>query len=497
MFDDDTADWGFPFHAEPLEQAQWYFDVLKDTIHAAYAVDDVPKRRVMSLRPGERVEFITIPGMADLVRIALWVGFHHHHGFSLVCPQRTSPVLLGLTDRGDRPLCPACKAGLTVRISKYLPVVPVNYFQPNRGWMSRSDGRAVLLRMPVEVCLEQEADLSSGNQLWVLARANTDYGRYSLAPLGRRKLSESDLKKVGRLFPITDARFDLDDLQAIANNAFNSPRPGRARELLKKLPSSTLVPLFHGSKKPRVNGWPEWSRDDSENNEDLLDQGNIALLNEPIASIDVDSNPGLAEFEHLNSWTRQAMHSRGRRGGHYHFLPAGDGWPTGVVPMIAADGKPWGELRMSGSLTVISGFHPSGSEYHLERLGMLPELGVDEFILPDGVSSKSRHQNQRVETFRGPKQRGDGECHLDLGAIEGLRETNKGLVGRCPACAACGGDRKAEHLLIYPDGAYHCIVECDPKDIFSLVGNHKTKARRGRQTVWRAIVRNVQRPQPH
>ncbi len=32
------------------------------------------------------------------------------------------------------------------------------------------------------------------------------------------------------------------------------------------------------------------------------------------------------------------------------------------------------------------------------------------------------------------------------------------LVARCPACAARGQDGKGEHLVVYPDGRFGCVV---------------------------------------
>ena len=67
---------------------------------------------------------------------------------------------------------------------------------------------------------------------------------------------------------------------------------------------------------------------------------------------------------------------------------------------------------------------------------------------------------------------------LDAAKLEKVRELAGGVVqARCPACAEGGGDRKGEHLRIYPDGRYGCCVH--PKDgehrkrIFALAGVRK------------------------
>ena len=67
---------------------------------------------------------------------------------------------------------------------------------------------------------------------------------------------------------------------------------------------------------------------------------------------------------------------------------------------------------------------------------------------------------------------------LDTAKLEKARELAGGIVqARCPACAEGGGDRKGEHLRVYPDGRYGCCVH--PKDsghrkrIFALAGERK------------------------
>ena len=67
---------------------------------------------------------------------------------------------------------------------------------------------------------------------------------------------------------------------------------------------------------------------------------------------------------------------------------------------------------------------------------------------------------------------------LDTAKLEKVRELAGGIVqARCPACAESGGDRKGEHLRVFPDGRYGCCVH--PKDnghrkrIFALAGVRK------------------------
>lgn len=69
-------------------------------------------------------------------------------------------------------------------------------------------------------------------------------------------------------------------------------------------------------------------------------------------------------------------------------------------------------------------------------------------------------------------------CSLDGNKLEDVRARGGGaFIARCPACAALGGDRKGEHLIIFPDGKYGCVVtDADPlhrREIHRLAGAGK------------------------
>jgi hypothetical protein len=68
---------------------------------------------------------------------------------------------------------------------------------------------------------------------------------------------------------------------------------------------------------------------------------------------------------------------------------------------------------------------------------------------------------------------------LQFDLLENARTTGGGRIqARCPACAEGGGDTKAEHLVVYPDGRFGCCLHPGDKQhrkrIFALVGRKKT-----------------------
>lgn len=68
---------------------------------------------------------------------------------------------------------------------------------------------------------------------------------------------------------------------------------------------------------------------------------------------------------------------------------------------------------------------------------------------------------------------------LNLARVEKVREVEDGQVGRCPACAEKGQDRRGEHLRIYPDGRFGCCVHPGDREhrkrIFALVGERSQR----------------------
>jgi hypothetical protein len=72
---------------------------------------------------------------------------------------------------------------------------------------------------------------------------------------------------------------------------------------------------------------------------------------------------------------------------------------------------------------------------------------------------------------------------LNLSILEKARRVGNKTIARCPVCASAGRDRSAEHLSILENNTYHCIVGCDSKEIFSMVGV-KTNLTQAEKAEW-------------
>jgi hypothetical protein len=58
---------------------------------------------------------------------------------------------------------------------------------------------------------------------------------------------------------------------------------------------------------------------------------------------------------------------------------------------------------------------------------------------------------------------------LDISRLKNLVERSGKITAQCPACASAGGDRKGEHLVLFPTGAYGCVVHQGDKDHLRLI----------------------------
>lgn len=66
---------------------------------------------------------------------------------------------------------------------------------------------------------------------------------------------------------------------------------------------------------------------------------------------------------------------------------------------------------------------------------------------------------------------------IDQFKLEKLKMQGSTWQARCPVCAESGADKKGNHLSIRDNGngAFHCVMDCDSKEIFKLVGEFEEK----------------------
>ena len=63
---------------------------------------------------------------------------------------------------------------------------------------------------------------------------------------------------------------------------------------------------------------------------------------------------------------------------------------------------------------------------------------------------------------------------LDRAKLENVVQLDGKITARCPACKEDGGDNTGNHLVVYPDGRFGCVVNAGCGEhrgrIYRLVG---------------------------
>ena len=71
---------------------------------------------------------------------------------------------------------------------------------------------------------------------------------------------------------------------------------------------------------------------------------------------------------------------------------------------------------------------------------------------------------------------------LNLSKLEMVKPYGSDIIARCPACAESGKDRKGEHLCVYADGRFGCVIypaaegKAHRQRIFELTGMEERRA---------------------
>jgi len=85
----------------------------------------------------------------------------------------------------------------------------------------------------------------------------------------------------------------------------------------------------------------------------------------------------------------------------------------------------------------------------------------DLYSVPHTVSNSADYLYRELykvaekETSKYPTE---GNFTLDLDKLDNVVERAGKVIARCPACAAKGRDSHGNHLVIFDNGAFSCIV---------------------------------------
>ena len=85
----------------------------------------------------------------------------------------------------------------------------------------------------------------------------------------------------------------------------------------------------------------------------------------------------------------------------------------------------------------------------------------DLYSVPHTVSNSADYlyrQLYKVAETETSSYPTEGNFTLDLDKLENVIERSGKIIARCPACAERGRDSQGNHLVIFDNGAYRCIV---------------------------------------
>jgi hypothetical protein len=246
-----------------------------------------------------------------------------------------------------------------------------------------------------------------------------------------------------------------------------------------------LIPVHRKSKRPRLKRFQTFTLD-------LMQYGqyvgcigrqgcNVAvLLGEPsggICTLDFDDDQNAECFLDYNPRYRDTLATTAKRGCNLWF------WISGEYPasfdLVSPDKPSWdakGELerppnivefRANGRITILCGTHPCGYPYRLLNRALPITVRWSDIVWPEAWQSRVEaatrppqpQKPRRVRDLRVAAGFRNGRS-IDAANLENLKEQRGGAFrnARCPACAAMGGDRSGNHLIVFPTGAFGCVL---------------------------------------
>lgn len=231
-----------------------------------------------------------------------------------------------------------------------------------------------------------------------------------------------------------------------------------------------LVPMYRRSKKPRFRKFQTFTLDLMQDERFITCIGrpncNVAVLlgsaSEGLCTFDFDDDQNAKVFLAANPSFDKTLMTTGQRGRNLWFYVEGD-FPDSFDVKDGKGGNTL-EFRADGRLTIIHGTHPCGYSYRL--LKKAPPIRVSwsdikwpvEWTeqLPMPLSTVPRP----VQSTPNPRSVVTGlEARLDRVKLSNVVPRPDGSYNaRCPACAEEGRDTKGNHLIVFPTGAFACVV---------------------------------------
>jgi hypothetical protein len=187
----------------------------------------------------------------------------------------------------------------------------------------------------------------------------------------------------------------------------------------------------------------------------------LGIASAGLCTFDFDDDENAKMFLAANPSFGETLMTTGQRGRNLWFFVEGE-FPDSFDVRSDGDGNVV-EFRASGRLTIIHGTHPCGYSYRLLKKAppirvswpdiRWPAECIDQLPLPRSAEQRSVHSRPIS------LQVTVSDARLDSAKLSNIVPRPDGSYNaRCPACAAEGHDTKGNHLILFPTGAFACVL---------------------------------------
>lgn len=230
-----------------------------------------------------------------------------------------------------------------------------------------------------------------------------------------------------------------------------------------------LVPMHSRAKTPRLRKFQTFTLDLMQNEQFIACLGrpncNVAVLlgkaSGGLCTFDFDDDQDAELFLELNESFQETLMTTARRGRNLWFFV--DGEYPGSFDVRDDDGHNCVEFRANGRLTMIYGTHPCGYSYRLLHRARPVTCEWKDIKWPLEWQEQLPRANAPRDIVERLRCVADEEypqsLRLDFAKLSNLRPRADGSYNaRCPACAEQGRDTAGNHVIIFPNGSFACVI---------------------------------------
>jgi hypothetical protein len=230
-----------------------------------------------------------------------------------------------------------------------------------------------------------------------------------------------------------------------------------------------LVSMHPRAKTPRFRKFQTFTLDLMQDEQFIACIGrpncNVAVLlgkaSRGLCTFDFDDDRNAEMFLRLNEPFQETLMTTARRGRNLWFVVDGE-YPRSF-DVRDDEGHNCVEFRADGRLTIIYGTHPCGYSYRLLHRAYPIRCRWSDVNWPfewEEQLPRTNAPRDIVDRLRcAATEEYPQSPRLDFAKLSSLAPRKDGSYNaRCPACAEQGRDTLGNHLIIFPNGSFACVI---------------------------------------